>query len=237
MISDLDFFCSTLFHGLVCTLCCKTVAYDTRNVLCTRTTFSLLCSAVYEGADLNALTNIEEADSLRSVDLMSAGAEHIDIELIYIDRDLSECLNSVCMEQDSMLTCNLSDLFQRLKSTDLVIGCHNRNQDGLRCDRFLKLIQIDETVLINIKICDLRSALFLQILAGMENGMMLYFCCNDMVPFIFVCLKGCFQSPVIRLGTTCCTINLFFFGSDHICDLLSSFCNGSFAVCCKIING
>lgn len=66
-------------------------------------------------ADLNTLTDIEEADSLRSVDLMSAGAEHINIELIYIDRDLAECLNSVCMEQDSMLMCYLSDLFQRLR--------------------------------------------------------------------------------------------------------------------------
>ena len=237
MISDLDFFCSTLFHGLVCTLCCKTVSYDTRNVLCTCTTFSLLCSAMYEGADLNTLTDIEEADSLRSVDLMSAGAEHINIELIYIDRDLAECLNSVCMEQDSMLMCDLSDLFQRLKSTNLIVCSHNRDQDGLRCNGFLKLIQVNETILIYIQVCDLGTTLFFKVLAGMKDGMMLDLCCDDMVSFIFICLKGRFQSPVIRLGTTCCKIDLLFFGSDHICDLLSCLCDGSLAVCRKIING
>ena len=32
-------------------------------------------------------------------------------------------------------------------------------------------------------------------------------------------------------------IDLLFFGSDHICDLLSCLCDGSLAVCRKIING
>ena len=192
---------------------------------------------MYEGADLNALTDIEEADSLRSVDLMSAGAEHIDIELIYIDRDLAECLNSICMEQDSMLMCDLSDLFQRLKSTNLIVCSHNRDQDGLRCDGFLKFIQVNETVLIHIQICDLRTALFFKVFAGMKDCMMLDLCCDDMVTFILVCLKSCFQSPVVRLGTARCEIDLLFLGSDHVCDLLSSFCDGSFTVCRKIING
>ena len=192
---------------------------------------------MYEGADLNTLTDIEEADSLRSVDLMSAGAEHINIELIYIDRDLAECLNSVCMEQDSMLMCDLSDLFQRLKSTNLIVCSHNRDQDGLRCNGFLKLIQVNETILIYIQVCDLGTTLFFKVLAGMKDGMMLDLCCDDMVSFIFICLKGRFQSPVIRLGTTCCKIDLLFFGSDHICDLLSCLCDGSLAVCRKIING
>ena len=191
---------------------------------------------MYKGTDLDTFTDVEETDSLRSVDLMSTGAEHINVKLIYIDRDLSECLNSVCMEQDSMLMCDLSDLFQRLKSTDLIVCSHNRDQDGLRCNGFLKLIQINESVLIYIQICDLRTALFFKVFTGMKDGMMLNLCCDDVVTFILVCLKSCFQSPVIRLGTTCCKIDFFFLGSDHICNLLSSLGNSSLAVCSKIIN-
>ena len=78
MISYLDLFSSTLFHSADGTLCSCTVAYDSRNVLCTCAALSLLCSAVYEGTDLNALADVKEADSFRSVQLMSAGAEHVD---------------------------------------------------------------------------------------------------------------------------------------------------------------
>ena len=135
-----------------------------------------------------------------------------------------------------MLMCDLTNLFNRLNRTDFIVGSHNRDQDCFRCNGFLKLIQINKTILIYIQVCDLRSALFLKILTGMKNRMMLDLGCNDMISFVLVCFKCSLQSPVIRLRSTCCKIDFFFLGSDHICNLLSSLGNSSLAVCSKIIN-
>ena len=134
-----------------------------------------------------------------------------------------------------MLFCDTSDFLDRLDRTNLVVCKHYRNQDCFRCDCFLKFIQFYNTVLVYIYICDLCAA-FLQIFTGMENCMMLDLCCNDVVSFCFICLKGSLQSPVIRLGTTCCEINFFFLCSKNFCDLLSSFGDRLFALACKIIN-
>ena len=75
------------------------------------------------------------------------------------------------MEKDAVLFGNCTDLFDWLNTT----------------------------ILIYIKICDLRSALFLKIFAGVKDCMMLDLGCDDVVSFGFICFKGGFQCPVIRL--------------------------------------
>ncbi len=91
----------------------------------------------------------------------------------------------------------------------------------------------DNTILIYIKICDLCSSLFFKIFAGMKDGMMLDLGCDDVVSFGFICFKGSFQCPVIRLGTACCKINFFFFGisASAICCL--AFDTASLLLCAK----
>ena len=73
MISQFNLFCGTLFHGLCCDFCCLAVPHNTRNIFRTGTTFTLLCSAVYERTDLNAFADVKETDSLRTVQFVSAG--------------------------------------------------------------------------------------------------------------------------------------------------------------------
>ena len=103
------------------------------------------------------------------------------------------------MEKDSVLFGDGSDFLDRLDGTDLVVCKHNGDQDGLRCDGFLKLIQLHNTVLIYIHVCDLGSALFLQILAGMKDCMMLDLGGDDVISFGFICFKSGFQCPVVSL--------------------------------------
>ena len=95
-----------------------------------------------------------------------------------------------------MLMGNLSDLSDRLNGTDLIIGKHNTDQDRIRTDRFLNLLRCDKTILIHIKVCDLITMLF-QILAGMQDRMMLDLGCDDMLPFGLVCLGNALQHPVV----------------------------------------
>ena len=84
--------------------------YDTRDILRTGTTLSLLRSAVDKGTDLYTLADIEETDALRAVELVAAGAEHIDIHFIHIDLQMSKCLNRVRMEQDPVFFRDRADL-------------------------------------------------------------------------------------------------------------------------------
>ena len=81
-----------------------------------------------------------------------------------------------------MFFCNSTDLFDWLQSADFIVCCHYRDQDGLRCDSLLQLIQIYNTIFIHIQICDLCT-LFFQPFTGMQDGMMLDFGCDDMVSF------------------------------------------------------
>ena len=134
-----------------------------------------------------------------------------------------------------MFFCDTSDFFDRLDRSDLVVCEHYRNKNRFRCDGFFQFVKFYDTVLIYIYICDLRAA-FLQIFTGVKDCVMLDLCCDDVVPFSFICFKSCLQSPVIGLGTACCEINFFFLCSKNFSDLFSSLCHCFFALSCKVIN-
>ena len=68
---------------------------------------------------------------------MTADTEHINMVLVYIDRHMGISLNRIRMENDPVLFCDLSDLFDRLNGSDLVVSKHNGDQDGIRTDSFL----------------------------------------------------------------------------------------------------
>ena len=103
---------------------------------------------------------------------MSAGAEHIDVALIYIDRQLAISLHCIGVEQNAVLLCDLSDLFDRLDRTDFIVCIHNRDQDRIRADCFLQLIKLYCTIFIYINISHFIAAL-LQIFTCMQNCMVL----------------------------------------------------------------
>ena len=98
IISQFCLFSDPIIHRSHCKFHSFSKSYDSRNVLCSCTTLSLLSPAVYKRTDLNSFSDIQETDSLWSVQLMSTGTEHINIHLIYVDRNLSKCLNCICME-------------------------------------------------------------------------------------------------------------------------------------------
>ena len=80
---------------------------------------------MHKGADLHPFSDIKEADSLRTVQLMSACAEHIDVKFLHIDGNMSVGLNRICMEQDPLFFGNSAYLLYGLYGSDLIIGKHN----------------------------------------------------------------------------------------------------------------
>ena len=68
---------------------------------------------------------------------MAAGAHHIYMILIHIDRNVAEGLNRIGVEDDSVLFCDLTDFLHRFNRSDFVIGKHDGDQDGSRANRLL----------------------------------------------------------------------------------------------------
>ena len=113
------------------------------------------------------------------------------MQLIYINRKLSICLYCVGVEQDTMLMSNLTDLFDRLNGTNLIVCKHHTDQNGSRTDSFFQLIQLDLTKLIHIYISDLKS-MFLQPVTSMQDCMMLDLRCNNVISFGSISFCSCF---------------------------------------------
>ena len=110
---------------------------------------------------------------------MTAGTEHVNMHLIHMNGNLCIRLYRIGMKQYAVLFCNLTDLGDGLDGTDLVVGKHHADQNGIGADGCFQLVQADQSVSVHIQIGDLKASL-LQILTGMENGMMLDLRGNNM---------------------------------------------------------
>ena len=188
-----------------------------------------------EGTDLHTLADVEESDALRAVQLVSAGAEHVDVILVYIDRQLAVCLHGIGVEQNAMLLCDLSDLFDRLNRSDLIVCKHHRNQDRIRADRSFQLVDLYLAVLIDINIGNLIAPL-LEIFARMQDRMVLDLCRDDMLSFGFISLCRRLQCPVIRLRTAGGKVNLLRLCAKRRCDRLTAFIDRFLTLCSDTVN-
>ena len=229
VITKLNFLIGTLLHGRHGALGGLAQSYDTRYVLGTCTTLALLRAAVYEGTNFHTFPDIQKADALGAVQLVAAGAEHIDMVLVYIDRHLTEGLYRVGMEQNAVLMGDFTYLFDRLNGSNLIICKHHGNQDGFRTDGFLEFLDLDHTIFIYGQVRNL-IAMLLQPLTGVQNRMMLDLCGNNVFSFALICLCSRFQRPVVGLASACGEINLLSLRAQRIRDGLSCFCDGLFAL-------
>ena len=57
------------------------------------------------------------------------------MHLIYIDRNMAKCLYRICMEENIMFLCNLTDFLDRFDRTDLIVCKHNTDQNRIRANR------------------------------------------------------------------------------------------------------
>ena len=152
---------------------------------------------------------------------MSAGAEHIYMTFIDIDRYLTKRLYGVRVKQNSFFMSDRADLFYRLYRTDLIVRKHDRDQYRIRSDRRLYRLRIYNSIFIHIEISNLIPSL-LKIFTCMQNGMMFNLRRNNMLSFCAIRLCCRRQCPVVGFRSRR-KINLIFLCSDHTCDRLSLF--------------
>ena len=97
-----------------------------------------------EGTDLYTLADIEETDALRAVELVAAGAEHIDMSFHpHRSVQMSKCLNRVRMEQDPVFFRRSAPISRIGWIVPISLLANiTADQDGIRADRRLQLIQM-----------------------------------------------------------------------------------------------
>ena len=81
----------------------------------------------------------------------------------------------------------LSNLPNGLKGANLIIGIHHGDQYRIRTNRSSQLLQLYHSIFIHVQISHLKAFL-LQPLAGVEYGVMLNLCGNNMLSLAAIAL-------------------------------------------------
>ncbi len=188
---------------------------------------ALVAAAVDLLRDLDAgvaAANIQRADALRAVELVRREREHVDVVLLDIDRNLADSLDSIGVEENALLVAELADLGDGLDDADLVVRVHNRHEDGLvgafANDGVLQLVERDKAVGLGSEIGD-AVALFLQLLAGIEDCLVLGGLGDDVVAALAVHLRDALDGEIIGLGSAGGEDDLLGGGADQLGNLFA----------------
>ena len=133
---------------------------------------ALLPSPVDQGDHLGPPPDIKGTDPFGAVDLVPRDGEEIRTQRLDMDGDLSESLDRIGVEQDVPLAAHLGYLGDREEHSRLVVGVHEADQNRARPDRSSHVVRIQHTLAVHRQSRD-RAPLTLQVIGGMEDGVML----------------------------------------------------------------
>ena len=143
----------------------------------------------------------QRAHPLGTVGLVSREAHQVDLQLLQVDLDLAGGLGRIDVEEDLALTQHLADGGNVLDDADLVVDVHDRDQDGVRPDGGLQVLQVDQAVFLHIQQRHLE-ALALQLAHGVERGLVLGLDGDEVATALLVEVGGTLEREVDRLGGT-----------------------------------
>ena len=92
-----------------------------------------------EFVNLQGASDIERADTLGCVDLMTGNRQKIDPKLFHTGGDFAHGLGRVRVHDNTIGLCKTGNLSDRLDRTHFVVGVHDRYKDGLRSDGTLNV--------------------------------------------------------------------------------------------------
>ena len=145
---------------------------------------------------------------------MAGQGEQIHIPGLHIHRDVANRLDRVGVEQDFVSLGNGADLGNGLDGANLIVGSHDRNQNGIGADGRFHRGRVHHAVPIHRQISHVVPVL-LQVLGGVEDGVVLNGGGNDVAGLS--ALEGhqlgyTPQGPVVRLGASGGEIDLLRLG-------------------------
>src|SRR3989338_43105 len=124
--------------------------------------------------------------------------KQIDAHLLHAHGYLADPLSRVAVVDDALLLGQLSDLAVRLDGSNLVIGRHNRDENGLVGNGLTELIQTNGTVTVHPQVSDSESPP-LQGLAAIQDRPVLGAAGNDMIALVPVSFRDTFDRQVVGL--------------------------------------
>ena len=108
-----------------------------------------MAGAVHQLFQAHAGTDVQRADALGRVDLVSGDGQQVHSQIVHVDRYLTHRLGTVGVKQHSPFPGDLAYLFQRLDGADLVVGVHDGNQNRLGSDGIGHLLGVHHAKLVH----------------------------------------------------------------------------------------
>src|SRR4030042_202910 len=110
---------------------------------------------------------------------MRGKGEEIDIHCVHVYGDMTEGLNSVRVERDIVFLCDVPDFCYGLKGSNLVVRMHGTDENCVPGNSPADIIRIHKSFSVDRNDRD-ADPQRLHIFKGMEHGMVLDSCCDDM---------------------------------------------------------
>ena len=121
---------------------------------------ALVLGTVNERFDLHAVADVECADALRRVKLVSGYREQVNAEIVHQRWDFADRLRRIRVEGDPMLSGDCGAALDRLDRANLIVGVHDADQDGIRRDCLSEVVWVDPSRAIHRQPGHLRTEAF-----------------------------------------------------------------------------
>ena len=171
------------------------------------------------------LADVQGADALGAVHLVTAEAQQVDAHFLDVDRNLADGLHGVSVEEDALFLAKFADGLDRQQRADFVVGGHDRDKDRLVGHRFADLLGRDLAELVHGQVGDLE-AVFFEALAGVERRLVLGHLGDDVITLLLVHVGDALEGKVDRLGRAGGEDDFGRAGADQVADLLPGLADG-----------
>ena len=122
-------------------------------------------------------------------------------KLRQVDDDFAGGLRRVDVEDDAALAAHRADRRNVLDDPDLVVHVHDGNEDGVRAQRRLHLVEVEQAVFLNVEISHLE-ALALELAHRVEHCLVLGLDRDQMLAARLIELRGALQGQVVGFSGT-----------------------------------
>jgi hypothetical protein len=146
--------------------------------------------------------------------------EHVDVVGDHVDGNLAHSLHRVGVEEHAALMTESADFCNGLQDADLVVGRHDRDQDGFVVHCAPQVVEVDQPVGFDGEIRDAITVL-LQPLAGIQNCFVFGDLGDDVIAALAVHFGDAFEGQVIALGGAAGEDDLLGRGADEPRNLLA----------------
>ncbi len=132
-------------------------ADDAEDVFRARAKTVLVPRPMHEFLQPRAGPDIQGADALGSVELVTGNRQEVDPELADIDGNLADRLGGVAVEKDAGPMRDRREFRNRLNCAYLVVGVHHRHEDGVGRDRLFQIGGVDHSIPVDGEECRAKT--------------------------------------------------------------------------------